>query len=525
MINIIRILFLFFLYFSNVSTILSIYPILYYLIKHTKNNYQWYYFALVFSLYELGKFFGIPLWDKILNNKSNIILILISLFLISILNISFCFVSELIHIITIRFLLGFCNHTGTFFKNIYIQMGFKKNNKIIIFLISIICTTLALFLPSIIIYFNLGEKLIKIKGIPMKDIMLTFLILVVCNILTIIFCLVLICKNKLRIKTGFYQMNTTEKGENSIEGPIKPQKTFTDNEQRSNNKIIKIIHPNSDTNINIINQNKFMNETDSGFNKDSKSENKIDDGKNNGVSSLQNYQSKGQNIFNNNNLNNIPIQQKEINFFIIQIIINIIEGLNIIWTLVILYDQFKDHCLLISTYISSIKLIEEIILFPINKSITKNSSKLFYSPDFKSISKKMIIISIFLLIFSICISQLIFSIFYYINVNKLLFRILLSLILLRNILSGVFTQYYKIYNSKFYKKNDIKSNKLKKYNQYFGSISKAIMYAIGSFCIMVIQIIKMSKTKEEIFISLFYFHMMPEIMYIVLLIACIKLNS
>ena len=523
MINIIRILFLFFLYFSNVSTILSIYPILYYLIKHTKDNYQWYYFALVFSLYELGKFFGIPLWDKISNNKSNILLILISLFLISILNISFCFVSELIHIITIRFLLGFCNHTGTFFKNIYIQMGFKKNNKIIIFLISIICTTLALFLPSIIIYFNLGEKIIKIKGITMKNVMFTFLLLVICNILTIIFCVVLISKNKLRIKSGFYQMNTTEKGENSIEGPIKPPKKFTDNEQRSNNKIIKKIHPNSDTNINIINQNKFMNETDSGFNKDSKSENKIEDGKNYGVG-LQNLQTKGQNIFNNN-MNNIPIQQKEINFFIIQIIINIIDGLNIIWTLVILYEQFKDQCLLISIYISSMKLIEEIILFPINRSITKNSSKLFYSPDFKSISKKMIIISLFLLFFSICISQLIFSIYYYIDMNKLLFSFLLILILIRNIICGVFTQYYKIYNNKFYKKNDIKSNKLKKYNKYFGSLSKAIMYAIGSFAIMVIQILKITKIKEEILISLFYFHMMPEVMYIVLFVACIKLNS
>ena len=109
--------------------------------------------------------------------------------------------------------------------------------------------------------------------------------------------------------------------------------------------------------------------------------------------------------------------------------------------------------------------------------------------------------------------------------NKLLFRIFLILILLRNILSGVFTQYYKIYNNKFYKKNDIKSNKLKKYNKYFGSLSKAIMYAIGSFAIMVIQILKITKIKEEILISLFYFHMMPEVMYIVLFVACIKLNS
>ena len=81
-INIVRFLFLFCLYFSNASTILSIYPILFYLIKYTTDISHWYYFGLVFSIYEIGKFFSIYLWERLSNKKSNICLILISLILL-----------------------------------------------------------------------------------------------------------------------------------------------------------------------------------------------------------------------------------------------------------------------------------------------------------------------------------------------------------------------------------------------------------------------------------------------------------
>lgn len=522
MINILRFLFLFFLYFSNVSTLLSIYPILYNLIAYTKDSYKWYYFGIVFSIYELGKFFGIILWEKLSYFKSNITLILISLFLISLLNISFGFISELFHIIIIRFLLGFCNNIGTFFKNIYIQMGFKKNNKIIIFLISIICTANALFLPSIIIFFDLGEKIIKIKSIKMKNIMLIYILLAISNILSIVFGSILILKNKLRINSGFYQMNNPEKTENSIDGPFKPSKNdLAESEQKSDNKIIKVKNVISDANINIINQNKFNNENDPGTNKDGKiSYNKNGLTKIDGGVSLQVFQPNNQNIiFNTGNNRNEISQSKDFQFCIIQTLININDGLNLIWTLIVLYNRFEEKCLSTSIYLSLLKLLGEVVLFPINQYITKNSS---ISLFLKIIPKRMKIINIFLLCSSILISQTIFSIYYYSNISDLLMKLFFLPLFLRNILSGIFTQFYKIYNNNYFKQNNLKSINLKKYNQYLGSLSKAIIYIIGSIGILIIEIIYNKENSKKIIISLTYLHLIPIIFYIILFIACIK---
>ena len=507
---IIRLLFLFFLYLSNATTILSIYPILFYLIKYTSDINNWYYFGLVFSSYELGKFCSISLWDRLSNKISIIFLILISLFLLSILNLSFCFISKLFHIIIIRFLLGFCNHTGTFFKNIYIQMGFRKNNKIIIFLISIISMALALFLPSIMIHLDFGQ-IIKIKNIKLKNIMLIYIFFALNNILAIIFCSILIYTNTLKINTGFYQMNNSEKTENSIDGPYSPQKSnIVDIEQKSNSQIIKT-KKNSETEINIINQNKIINDTDSSINKSEKStDNKSYNIKENGKKNLYNNDYKNKMIF---------IKRKEIQFCFIQTLINIIDGLGLIWTLIILYIKFKENCLTISLYISILKIFGEIILFPINKSITNKSN---FSSNLNSILKKMRIINIILLLFSILISQIIFSIYYYSEYSNMLTMIIFIPLLIKTILSGIFTQLYKIYTDKFFKQNNIKSKKLKTYNQYFGSLSKAIVYIIGSFGILIIKLIINKNNNTQIILSLLYFHIIPQIFNVILLIACFK---
>ena len=60
--------------------------------------------------------------------------------------------TEFYHILILRFCMGFSNITGTFFRDIYIQVGFRKNNKINLLVLSIICTTISLFFPSLIIY-------------------------------------------------------------------------------------------------------------------------------------------------------------------------------------------------------------------------------------------------------------------------------------------------------------------------------------------------------------------------------------
>ena len=513
-INLFRILFLFFLYFSNASIILSIYPIAFNLLRYTTNDNKWYYFGFIFSIYEFGKFISIPLWGRLSNNKSIIFLILISLSLITILNISFCFISELFHILIIRFLLGFCNQIGVFFKSIYIQMGFKKNNRIIIFLLSIISTSISLFFPSIIIKYNIGEKFLKMKNIKLKNIVFIYLIFSFSNILSIIFGVILICKNKLKTNAGFYQMNISEKTDNYIESPInKHQKNnIVDIEGKSNSKIIKVNNPNSDTNINIINQNKFSNDTETGINKSEKSS----DNKSYNLSEKE----KKKNIFNIKN-KDVEIKSKQIQFCFFQTLINIVDGLSLIWTLIILYVQFQEKSLTISIYISIIKILGEVILFPINGSIMKNSSLLLTS-ILDLILKKMKIINVFSFFISICISQIIFSIYYYSKYNNILMKILFVLLLIRTILSGIFTQLYKIYSDKYFKLNNAKPTKLKIYNQYLSSLSKCLIYIIGSFGIVMIGMIVNSSNAIEIFSSLIYFQIIPQVIYILLFIACFQ---
>ena len=511
-INTIRILFLFSLYFTNISVILSIYPILFNIIRITTNEINWYHLGLIFSIYELGKFTSIPLWEYLSNSKSIIILVLLSLSLITILNISFCFISKLFHILIIRFFLGFCNHTGAFFKSIYIQMGFKRNNKIIIFLISNISTSIALFFPSIIIKYNIGENLFKVKNIKLKNILFIYIIMAFSNLLSLILGFILLYNNKLKTNDGFYKMNISEKTENSMEGPIKPQKSnIVDIDHKSNSKIINVNNQKSDRNIS--NQNKFSNDTDTGINKSEKNSDNKD-------YNLNRNDTKN-NIFNNHKNKSIYIKSKQIQFCFVQILINLVDGLSLIWTLIILYIQFQEKCLTISIYISILKVLGEIILFPINDSITKNSSFILAS-NLYLIVKKMKIINIISFLVSICISQIIFSIYYYSKYNNILVKILFVPLLIRTILSGIFTQLNKIYCDKYFKNYKTKDTKLKLYNQYFGSFSKSLIYIIGSFGLIMIGIIVNKNNILELFTSIIYFQLFPQIIYILLFISCFK---
>jgi hypothetical protein len=520
MYNILRILFLFFFYFSNASTILSIYPISFYLIRKTSEEYGWYYFGLLYSIYELGKFCGIPVWEYLYKNNSKLILVLISLFFLAILNISFSFISEFYHIIIIRFLFGFSNITGSYFKDIYIQIGFRKNNKIIILLISIVSTIFSLFFPSIIIYFNLGEKLLPFGNIKLKNIMLIYLCLAISNLLPILFCYILIAKNKLKIEQKFYIMTTNEKTENSVEKSLGHAKNnFAEAEPKYHSKVIKVKHI-SDSNLQISPQKNMNNENDSSINKERKnSENKNfnnQERKDNDINVEQ--------IINiNSGLNqkyNIN-ENKEYQLSLIQIFLSMVDGLSLIWTLIILYNKFKEKCLTISIYISLFKLLGEIILFPINERIMHNSSSLI-PLDFKPISNKMKYFVIILIVTSITIGINIFSIYYYSKYDNLLLLVLFFQLIFRTIMSGIFTQYYKIYINLYFKQNNIKSNKLKNYNQYGGSIGKFIIFIVGSFGLYIMNLLYNSKMNKEILISLFYFEIIPILIYIILFWACSK---
>ena len=522
MYNVLRFLFILFFYFSNVSTILSIYPISYYLIQNTSIEPQWYHFGLLFSIYELGKFSSIWIWEYIHKRYSSLILILMSLFLLALCNISFSLVVQFYQIIIFRFIFGFSNIIGTFFKDIYNKIGFRKNNTIIILSISMICTTISLFFPSIIIYFNVGEKLLNFQIIKFKNTMFIYLCLAISNLLPIIFGYILILKNKLKVEQAFIPMPNVEKTENSVEKSLGTQKNnFIETEQKSHSKVIKVNNPIYDSKIQISLQKNINNENEAVANKDRKNS----DNKN--FNNIERKEDDVPNVEQINNINNsfnlkdISIENKEYQLCFIQTSLNMVDGLSLIWILIILYNHFKQSCLQISIYFSILKILGEIILFPINERIMRKSSAVI-PLDFESISHRMKIITIISLILSICISQNILFIYFYENFQDLLLIALLIFLLIKTIFSGIFTQYYKIYNNLFFKQNNIKNKNLKKYNQFYGSIGKSIIYFVGSFGLYIIELLYHKNDKTKIVMYSLYFHAIPQIIYLILFFACSK---
>ena len=225
------------------------------------------------------------------------------------------------------------------------------------------------------------------------------------------------------------------------------------------------------------------------------------------------------NINNNYDKKSIQIKNKECQLCLILTLINMAEGLSLIWTLIILYYEFKQNCLRISIYISFLKLLGEILLFPINEKIMRYSSSLI-PLDFKPIAFKMKFFIILSLVVSIIISSNIFFIYYETKYKNTLIIILFVFLLFKNILSGIFTQYYKIYNNLFFKKNNIKSKQLKKYNQYFGSLGKAIIYFVGAFGLYIINMLNIHLNNKKILIASIYWQSIPELIYLILLWAC-----
>ena len=134
----------------------------------------------------------------------------------------------------------------------------------------------------------------------------------------------------------------------------------------------------------------------------------------------------------------------------------------------------------------------------------------------------MKIITIISLILSICISQNILFIYFYENFQDLLLIALLIFLLIKTIFSGIFTQYYKIYNNLFFKQNNIKNKNLKKYNQFYGSIGKSIIYFVGSFGLYIIELLYHKNDKTKIVMYSLYFHAIPQIIYLILFFACSK---
>lgn len=550
----IKLIFLSFLYFSNISTAIFIYPLIYFILGSNNSEIKWHNFGIIFSVYEIGKFFGLFLWDFCSHKYSNIILVIISLSFIFILNISYIFSFNIYHIFIIRLLSGFFNNLGKYSKDIYIQLGLKEKLQSTIFFISIICTLISIFLPSIIIQiiFNKNDY---INNNNIKKIFQITLIFSIINILTIILSLILINNKTLKYRkiiNNFIQMNSRlEKFEYTRnKDNIKiPQSTAEYN--RSNgikytkNKItLKINKENKyNDNQNSGNTNNYYGEkmTSNRFiiiNK-KEEESKIDKRNSLNLFSRSKNNETGTKVINQppdlkinqNNQNNSKMlkNNKKIKYCFIYSINDINDCLSLIWTLIILHIEFKGNCLHISLVYAIIRLLGEIISFPINTIIIKNATYYSVFQIKKNISKFIMIANILLFIITIIFNLFIFFYYYYWT-NKIMLYLIFFLVLIRKISSIIIIQLFKIYLAKDFNVQSHNMILLTKYKQYSGYLVKTIFFLIGSYGYNLIYNVSnnnfsFSFASKDLFmfqnlVFVLYFIAFPSVINVILILSC-----
>lgn len=549
----IKLLFLSFLYFSNISTAIFIYPLIYFILGANNAQIKWYNFGIIFSVYEFGKFFGLFLWDFCSHKYSNIILIIISLFFIFILNISYITSFNIYHIFIIRLLSGFFNNIGKYSKDIYIQLGLKEKLQSTIFFISIICTLISIFLPSIIIQiiFNKNDS---INNNNIKQIFQITLIFSVINILTIILSLILINNKTLKYRktlNNFIQMNSRLE---KLEYSRNKDNTKIPQSTAEYNRSSDIKYTKKKIALKINKENRYNDNQNSGQNTNNyfgekmtsnryiiinkkEEESKMDKRNSLNLFSRSKNNETGAKVINqppdlkinqsNQNNSKIIKNNKKIKYCFIYSINEISDSLSLIWTLTILHIEFKGNCLHISLVYASIRLLGEIISFPINTIIIKKTNYYSQYQIKKNISKFILIMNIFLFIITIIFNLSIFFYYYHWN-NKFLLYVIFFVALIRNISSIIIIQLFKIYLAKDF---NVQSNNmilLRKYKQYSGYLVKTIFFLVGSYGYNLIDNASNNNfnySSKDLFmfsniVFVLYFIAFPSAINIILILSC-----
>ena len=548
----IKLIFLLFLYFSNISTAIFIYPLIYFILGSNNAQIKWYNFGIIFTVYEMGKFFGLFLWDFCSHKFSNIILIIISLFFIFFLNISYIVSFNIYHIFIIRLLSGFFNNIGKYSKDIYIHLGLKEKLQSTIFFISIICTLISIFLPSIIIQiiFNKNDSINN----NIKQIFHITLIFSIINIFTIILSFIFINNKTLKYRktlNNFIQMNSRlEKLEYSRnKDKIKiPQSTAEYN--RSND----VKYTKKKIALKINKENRYNDNQNSGQNTNNyygekmtsnrfiiinkkEEESKMDKRNSLNLFTRSKNNETGTKVINQppdlkiiqNNQNNSKIikNNKKIKYCFIYSINEINDCLSLIWTLIILHIEFEGNCLHISLVYASIRLLGEIISFPINTIIIKNTTYFSQYQIKKNISKFILIMNILLLIITFIFN--LFTFFYYFYwTNKIFLYMIFFVVLIRNISSIIIIQLFKIYLAKDFNVQSHNMVLLIKYKQYSGYLVKAIFFLIGSYGYNLIYNASNNNfpySSKDLFmfpnlVFVLYFIAFPSTINIILILSC-----
>ena len=521
MLKFIKVLFLIFLYFSNASTIISIYPILHLILKNSGAipDDIWLYFGIILSVYELGRYIGHFIWDSLSPKNSHIFLILISLMILTILNILFGFTQKLLFIIILRLLQGISNNIAKFSREVYIQLGFKENLQYIIFVVSIICTSFAIIIPSVVIETKLNKilyiffnKIFRIKYNNTNILLGSYLIIVLANILCIIFGFLLIHKKIFqisKIRNNFYAVSYPDREQSTNANldnvNIKDGKIILTDKNQNNLK--------KSGNSHMISLNKnILAESSPSFNQDgesSKNQGDTTESKEIQITNSNNINSLKGNYFNENNF------KKEYYYNMIHIFIEAGDAMTLAWSLIILYIQFNDNCLFISISYVLLKLIAEFVLFPINIYIIKKTRNF----ERNKILKSMVKINCFLSIMTLLAGGGI-GIWYKNKFKFFNFILLFVIFMMRNILSSIIVQLYKVFTAVDLYIYSIRMVKLRKLNQYNGSLAKVLLLVIGGFGYYYLtEYPKNVEKMTVLWVFLFYFMVMPEIFCLLLLFS------
>ncbi len=527
--KLLKTIFLFFFSVSNTSSTFFIIPILYENLIQINDNPKWYSIGNIYSIHEFGKFFGNFFWIYLKKYSSSSILILISLFFLSIFNLSFIFINSYNALIIYRFLLGFSNNLTVMTENIFLELSLKKEFGLILYIIKTLSTIISIILPINILQLNSKNKNHKF--------ILPSISLSLINIVSIILTIIMIRLKYLKFFLGeqIIQLNvlynesenntmkTGKKFSMDISNPNEKEKMEKSHKKKevlsisngeesfpnSYERHVTTKTKNNDNNTNI-NEKNSIKEVESGnIYQNIKQQNQSKNS--NFPYSPDNFnQFEGVQLSNKNNNkysnNNKELSYKELKFTFIYILLNVNDTILFIWIIMFLYNIFNSNSLNISFYFVLYNLLFSSLNYPLTRRLMKKQFSI------EIISNKMIFHLILLIILTFSDG---IGIYVYVISNRnyeiIIVLFLFILALIRNLINSLIIQMFQIYISKKFNVQSESIRKLQKLKQYLTSLFKTIIIIFSSISYFFFTLKSKNHNFKNSLLLIIYFILIPEI--------------
>ena len=524
--NFLKSIFLLFFSISNTGTIFFIYPILCEYLIRINILPKWYNLGLIFSIYELGKFFGNFLWISLNKNYSSSLILIISLSLLSIFNFSFTFIHSYFGLMIYRFSLGFSNNLSIIQKNIYHELSLKKKFGFILYIIKTISTIISIFIPMFSRKITLENKR-NWLNIPS-------IILSLVNIITITITIIMIKLKFLKIKVNkkLIQINAFVSEDESLKTGKKNsniENTKKKEDDLINTNLNEETNPNSaerkiNKKMNQYNANIHSQDGDSINFKNIKREqsdliNKDDKLTKQNFNNSSNINLENAKMIHSQNINNNDLRKnKELKFCFIFTYLNILDSILFIWIIIFLHIELNWNPIKFGIYFSIYHFSLSILNYPLTRQLVNKSIQ----TDKKKIIYHMTICLIILIILTSISGVSIYL--YYLQflgkkIEKIIFIILFILTLSRNLINSLCIQMFQIYIAIEFNVHSENMRKVEQLKQYLISFSKTIFSILSSFGYYLLVLEKEFKIIDlnlSIYI-LCYFIMYPTILILIII--------